>query len=118
MSFRIMHITVDGTLANPFVAVAMAMLCVLSFFVAYRVACGPYVPRVLLPWGLCLLLLIVFPEGWIHFLTNWIYVVYYLDGTLQVGFIGGHTEWLAQYAAVLGGIAGVARLRRRLRQAT
>lgn len=47
MSFSMMHIAVDGTLANPFVAVAMGILCVLSFLVAYRVARGPHVPRVL-----------------------------------------------------------------------
>ena len=116
MSFSTMHITVDGTLANPFVAVAMAVLCAISFVVAYRVVCGPYIPRVLVPWGLFLLLLIAFPERWIHFLTNLVYMTYYLDFT-QVGFIGGHSEWLAQCAAVFGGSAGIARLRYRLRKA-
>jgi hypothetical protein len=118
MSFRIMHITVDGSLTNPFVAVAMAMLCVLSFLLAYRVACGPYAPRVLVPWGLCLLLLIAFPEGWIHFLTTWVYVIYYRDLSLGVGFVGAHSEWLAQCAAVFGAITAIARRRYREQQAT
>lgn len=31
MSFSLFHITVDGTLGNPFVAVTMAILCAIAF---------------------------------------------------------------------------------------
>lgn len=116
MSFSMTSITVDGTLRNPFVAVAMALLCVVSFLVAYRLACGASAPGRYVALGIFFLVLVAFTEGWIHVLTNWIYVLYYFDGRLQVGFVGGHSEWLAQCAAAFGLIVGGVRSRYRQRQ--
>ena len=114
-SITIMHYTVDGRLANPFVAVAMGILCALSFAVAYRVARGFYTSGVLVPGGL---LLVAFPAVWVRVLAKILYIAYHLDVTLNVGFVGDPSAWLAQCAALLGGIVGVARRRDGGRQET
>ncbi len=121
MSFRFIHVSVDGSLANPLVVVSMTILAVISFAISYRIVRGldgtrPH--RVVFQCaGLAGLLLI--SDFLLHLLTDILYKIYHWDGGMSVTLLGHHPTWVIPSAAFVGGmLGGLARFREQPREAT
>lgn len=120
MSFEVMHVTVDGSLSNPFVAVSLGILVSMSGAMAYHLV------RVLserrwgasFVWSLGLAAVVVMPDMSLHLVTTVAYLVHSLGEVTSVSLIGEHPAWVAPCAAPVGGVVGFLRTRRRVRLAT
>lgn len=105
MSFRILNVTVDGSLANPYVATSIVCLCLLSFVTAYGIVRGVRSQRWRLVIGLAVALapFLLTPDWLLHSFTSLVYKAHNLDAFMSVSLLGDHPTWLLRWLAPLGG---------------